>query len=128
MNPSTIASVAALGLALAITATPFWPARAVRQNRTRRRKPAGGPCHRGATREDYLFPDEWRYPVPTRACARRALTYASWPENLYDAPRVVERIFKVHPELRFDRAVRAQADRLLARYDRSQAARRKATA
>jgi hypothetical protein len=119
MNASTVAAVAALGLALAITAAPFLPRAPIRPNP--RRKPAGGPCHRQATRQDYLFPDEWRYPVPTRACARRALTYAAWPENLYDAPRVVERLFRVRPELRFDRAVRAQADRLLARYDRATA-------
>ncbi len=117
MTSGDLAAFAALALAAAVLAAPWLPEHP-RPNRARRRKPAGGPCHRSAERADYLFPEEWRYPVPTLACARRALSYAAWPDNLYDAPRVVERLFKAHPEFRFDRKLQTQARRLLARHDR----------
>ncbi len=82
----------------------------------RRRK--GATCHDKASRSDYLFPDEERYPVPTKACARTALTYASWPSNIYDAPGVVKRLWEKHPEWRFDHKLRSQAKRLLTKYER----------
>lgn len=75
-----------------------------------------GPCHKKALPSDYLFPDERRYPVPTEKCARTALTYAAWPNNLYDAPRVVERLRKT--KWWFKPRIRAQAEALLRKYKR----------
>lgn len=37
----------------------------------------------------YLFPQDKAYPVPTLGCAKLALTYAAWPNNIESAPSVI---------------------------------------
>lgn len=58
------------------------PRRKLRRNACRGR---GGP---------YLIPGEKKYPVPSKRCARTALTYAGWPNNLDDAPAVLRGLLK----------------------------------
>lgn len=120
MNPHA----ALLGFAALIILLPVIGGGGVTENpkrRPRRNSSSAGDsgCHRRAKRADYLFPDEGRYPVPTRDCAHKALTYASWPNNLYDAPRVVQRLFSMHPEYRFDQALVDQAQRLIQQYEQA---------
>jgi len=114
---------ALLGIASLIILLPILGGSGVQSNpkpqRRPRRNTADAGCHQHAKRADYLFPDEGRYPVPTRACAHKALAYASWPNNLYDAPRVVQRLFSMHPEYRFDPALVDQAQRLIQRYEQA---------
>lgn len=116
MNPHA----ALLGIASLIILLPVLGGGvAANPKRRPRRNTADAGCHRRAKRSDYLFADEGRYPVPTRDCAHKALTYASWPNNLYDAPRVVQRLFSMHPEYRFDPALVDQAQRLIQRYEQA---------
>lgn len=117
MNPHA----ALLGIASLIILLPVIGGGGVAANPKRRprRNTADAGCHKRAKRDDYLFPDEGRYPVPTRDCAHKALTYASWPNNLYDAPRVVQRMFSKHPEYRFDHALVDQAQRLIQQYEKA---------
>lgn len=112
---------ALLGLAALIILLPVLGGGGFAANPQRRprRNTADAGCHQRAKRADYLFPDEGRYPVPTRDCAHKALTYASWPNNLYDAPRVVQRLFSMHPEYRFDQALVDQAQRLIQQYEQT---------
>jgi hypothetical protein len=53
----------------------------------------------------YLIPKEKKYPVPTKRCARTALTFAGWPNNLPDAPTVLRNLKKTKwyqdPDVRF---------------------------
>lgn len=114
MDAKTLSSAAALFWVSSLLLVPHFINRPVIANRIR-----SGPCHRKARADDYLFPDERRYPVPTKACARTALTYAAWSDNLYDAPEVVKRLFQLHPEYRFDRKLATQAKKLLDKYHRA---------
>jgi hypothetical protein len=61
--------------------------RKLRSNRYRRNacRGRGGP---------YLMPGAKKYPAPTKRCARTALTYAGWPNNLDDAPAVLRGLKK----------------------------------
>jgi len=108
-----IRSIVAAGLAIGVCALlASIPDDGPSPNARRR----SGPCHKKARPSDYLFPDERRYPVPTEKCARTALTYAAWPNNIYDAPRVVERLKKT--KWWFKPRIRQQAESLLRKYKR----------
>ena len=52
----------------------------------------------------YLLPDEKKFPAPTKACAKTALTYAAWPNNIDNAREVIENLKQTEywddPEIR----------------------------
>jgi len=77
--------------------------RRYRSNRCRGR---GGP---------YLIPSRKKYPVPSKRCARTALTYAGWPNNIDDAAEVLRNLKKT--QWADDPDVRAQARQLARVYE-----------
>lgn len=89
-----------------------------RRRRTRRKRYQRNACRgRGGP---YLIPAEKKYPVPTKRCARTALTFAGWPNNLPDAPTVLRNLKKT--KWYKDPDVKAQA-RQLARVYREETGR-----
>lgn len=73
-----------------------------------------GRCRRpGLSRGDFLLPAERKYPAPDRDCVLTALTYASWPNNLADAPKVLAAVER--SKWASDPAVREAIDNLRAK-------------
>jgi hypothetical protein len=89
------------------------PKRKAEQYTMNRRPMRGNGCRgRGGP---YLIPGEKKYPVPTKRCARTALTYAGWPNNLPDAPTVLRNLKKT--KWYKDPDVRAQARQVARIYE-----------
>jgi len=84
-------------------------------------------CHGSAKSSgDYLFPAEKKYPVPNLKCAHRALTFAAWPNNIEDAPRVIAAMKK--SRFGSDAGIRMRMAKLRETYDREKRAGRVAQA
>lgn len=110
------AAVGGLAYLLLGTGQRFAPPRLRRNPRRRRRRHRrnrGLGCRgRGA----YLLPKEGKYPAPTKECLKTALAYASWPNNISDAGRVVRAARRT--EWAGDPAIKAQINRLASKYKR----------